>query len=95
MCRINSFVAPVLISAVLGVSLAILAIVLQEGWTRGYANITFLFFCAGLAVLCGIVGFVVLALNRVQIGLGLIVSAVIFPTSYLLVLFVVGSVNGE
>lgn len=95
MCRINSLVVPILISAVFGVSLAIVAIILQDGWTRGYASISFLFLSAGLAGLCGIVGFGTLALNKTQAGLGLISSAVVFPTIYLLVLFAVGSVNGE
>jgi hypothetical protein len=95
MSRINSFLAPNLISAVLGASLAGVALVMQNGWVRGYATVTFLFMSAGLAALCGIVGFVTLSLNKTHVGLGLISSAVIFPTIYLLVLFAVGSVNGE
>lgn len=95
MSRINSFLAPILISAVLGFSLAIVAIIMQDGWARGYATVSFLFLGAGLAVLCGIVGFVMLALNKTRAGLGLISSAVIFPAIYLLVLFAVGSINGE
>ncbi len=95
MSRINSFLAPNLMSAVLGASLAVVALVMQDGWARGYATVSFLFLSAGLATLCGIVGFVTLALNKTHAGLGLISSAVVFPTIYLWVLFAVGSVNGE
>jgi len=95
MYRIKPSVALLLISAVIGLALAIVAIVLQDGWARGYASSGFLLLTAGLAALFGIIGFVAIALNRVSTGLAIIGSAVILPVTYLLVVFFVRSVNGE
>lgn len=76
-------------------SFVVCAIVLQNGGTRGYASIFLLFVSVGLAILGIIAGIVTLALGRLGTAFEVIASAVILPTTFLLILFVIGSFRGE
>ena len=81
---------------VCGVLLAALAIVLQDGYARGYSSVGFLFLVGPLALVLIIAALVVISLGKgVQNAVLLLVSAVTFPATYLFILFVVRSYNGE
>ncbi|MGB7201426.1 MAG: hypothetical protein WBD16_04060 [Pyrinomonadaceae bacterium] len=79
-----------------GVLFASLAIVLQDGYARGYASIVFLLWIGVLTLALAIAAVVVLSLGKgVQKALLLLASAFTFPATYTFILCVVRNYNGE
>ena len=87
--------SPLFAAAGMGLLCAVLAIVSQDGWARGYTSLLLLFVLFGLAILGVISGIVALALSKFGTAFELIASSVILPTTYLVVLLVTRSINGE
>ncbi len=79
-----------------GVLFATLAIVLQDGYARGYSSVGFLFLIGFLALALALAAVVVLSLGKgVQNALLLLAAAFTFPATYIFILFVVRNYNGE
>jgi hypothetical protein len=93
--RLKGHIPPLIAAAVIGLGFAVFAIVSQDGFARGYASIGLLFVTAGLAILGFIAGIVALALGRAGTAFELIGSTFILPATFLLLLFVVRTINGE
>lgn len=76
--------------------MAVLAIDMQDGYTRGYASVGFLFLVVPLILALAIVGIVVMSLGKGFInGLLFLASAITLPATYLIVLSLIRSYNGE
>jgi len=86
---------PLFAAAGMGLLFAVLAIVSQGGWARGYTSVLLLFVSFGLAILGVLAGIVALALSKFGTAFELIGSAVILPATFLLILFTVRTFNGE
>ena len=87
--------APLLAAVCAGTVFAILAIVSQGGSARGYTSVLLLFVSGGLAILGIAAGVVALVFRKFGTAFELVASAIILPTTFQLVLFVVRTFNGE
>ncbi len=92
--RLRIHFTPLFVSGGVGISLAVLAFLLQDGEARGYAIIAFLFWISGLTALSVLTSIVFMAFGRLQAGLEILVSGIILLLAYILVALVIVSVFG-
>jgi hypothetical protein len=79
----------------IGILFAVLAVISQERYARGYASVGLLFVSFGLVILGVFAGIVTLAIGKFRTTFGLIASPIILLATFLLITFLVRVFNGE
>jgi hypothetical protein len=93
--RIRRHIAPLLAAAGTGALFAITAIISQEGYARGYTSFLLLFVSLALGCFGLVAALIAAFMERAGSAFEFIASAIILPATFILIVLIVKTINGE